>query len=96
MNTAVGPAKVKKLSYEDLFVHLQNIGHLSFSCLDSGEDEKINLKCPENGLLTARRQIKAVNKDALVRTFFSYMGQEYSYRATKRDREIKEWAAKNA
>lgn len=39
-------------------------------------------------------EIKAVNKDALVRTFFSYMGQEYSYRATKRDREIKEWAAK--
>ena len=41
-------------------------------------------------------EIKAVNKDALVRTFFSYMGQEYSYKATKRDREIKEWAAKNA
>lgn len=41
VNTAVGPAKVKKLSYEDLFVHLQNICHLSFSCLDSGENEKI-------------------------------------------------------
>jgi len=40
--------------------------------------------------------IQAVNNDTIVKAFFSYIVQEYSHISTKGNREIKEWAAKNA